>query len=134
MKLLTNSSLYSYPAEKVLQSMYGQFLDTLDAKSIIGYLFGAGLITRDIKQQISSSTTKNGNEILLDHLYDTATEESLASFAAVVSSDKVCSKKVQQLGKELQQKLSHLKEGAKERCVTPCCAFISLHCFVLYNA
>ena len=111
--------------------MYGQFLDTLDAKSIIGYLFGAELITRDVKQQISSSTTKGGNEILLDHLYDTSTKQSLAKFAAIVSSDKVYNKKVQQLGKELQQKLRQLKESS--RCVTPCCAFISLHCFALYN-
>ena len=110
--------------------MYGQFLDTLDAKSITGYLFGAELITRDVKQQIGSSTTKEGNEILLDHLYDTATKESLANFAAIISGDKVYSKKVQQLGKELQQKLRRLKEGS--RCVTPC-AFISVHCFVLYN-
>lgn len=130
MKLLTNSSLYSYPAAKVLQSMYGQLLDALDAKSITGYLFGAELITRDVKQQIGSSTTKDGNEILLDHLYDTATKESLADFAAIILSDKVCSKKVQQLGKDLQQKLRRLKEGS--RCVTPC-AFISSHCFVLYN-
>lgn len=110
--------------------MYGQLLDALDAKSITGYLFGAELITRDIKQQISSSTTKDGNEILLDHLYDTSTKESLADFAAIILSDKVCSKKVQQLGKDLQQKLCQLKEGS--RCVTPC-AFISSHCFVLYN-
>ena len=120
--MLINSSLSSYPAAKVLQSMYAALLDTLSAKSIIGYLFGANLITRDVKQLISSATTtKDGNEILLDHLYDTATKESLVQFAAVISGDKA-SEKVQPLGKELQQKLCQLKESS--RCVTPCCAFI----------
>lgn len=112
--------------------MYAQFLDDLDAKSIVGYLFGAELISRDVKQQITSATcTKEGNEILLDYLYDTATEDSLAQFATIVSGDKV-SKKVQQLGKDLQQKLHQFKRG--NRCVTPCCAPLhALHCFMLYS-
>ena len=107
--------------------MYAALLDTLDAKSIIGYLFGANLITRDVKQQIcSATTTKDGNEILLDHLYDTATKESLVQFAAIISGDRV-GKKVQQLGKELLQKLRQLKESS--RCVTPCCGFIYIALF-----
>lgn len=93
--------------------MYSQFLDTLDAKSINGYVFGAELISRGVKQQISNAaTTRDGNEILLDHLYDTATKESLEEFASIVSGDKA-SKKVQQLGKELQQNLRQFKEGSR---------------------
>ena len=112
--------------------MYSRFLDTLDAKSINGYVFGAELISREVKQQISNAaTTKDGNEILLDHLYDTATKESLEEFASIVSGDKV-SKKVQQLGKELQQKLRQLKEGS--RYVTPYCALLyMLHCYMIMS-
>lgn len=118
----SNTSLSSCPAARELQRLYKEFMETLDAKSIVPYLFGEELITWDVKQQISSSaSTQKGNEILLDHLYVTATKESLAQFASIVSGDKV-SKKVQPLGKKLQQKLRQLKECS--RCVTPCCALV----------
>lgn len=116
--------LVSEMASSILRSMYARFEECLDARSICGKLFSENLITLTIKELITEATTKDGNGVLLDHLYKMGTTLSLVTFATILS-DEVGSPRVKELGIDLLQKLNQLQDSG---CVTLFCALLhTLH-------
>lgn len=115
-------------AKGILRGMYAKLEEWIDAKAMSGKLFSEDLIDMPEKQQITNAvTTEDGNRILLDHLYRTATKQPLLRFAAILLDDKH-NGRVQQLGERLEQALQRLQEDS--RCVALWWALLYvLHCF-----
>ena len=120
-----------YPLKEQIQKYYNVLVSNLCSKEIVGDLFEKKIIGRDQQQGIQSqNVTTLANKILVDHLYQCGTKDTLRKLAEVLRTSQtnyaIHEKMAEVIDKILIQAMNELSLGKV-------CIF-TIHIFIAYFA
>lgn len=114
----------SLEVQGIIQDVFGQAEQDLDADGIIGKLFSDCIISCPVYQSIcKKETSRDKNRALLAHLYEVADEDTLKRLCTFLENDKTRPKQ-KKLGCCIREKLEYVLSNSKDeakRYLCLCC-------------